>query len=213
MERCLLHTHAHTRRRRRTGVRWQHSGTNTREGGWRAYEAVHPINQETRILGAAASAAKVRVPVANVWRAWREEIRPALPEQSICIPASSPLRSRVMRQHASCDATCKNCCTLSATTKLALVNAYRQLVTLRLHNSSGFTLSVSSGLAQITTRDGPPAPSATPTVCSTANSRGLLFRGCRWRGQQPRRLTLGFGVKDSETSRADIHFFNALFVR
>lgn len=54
-----------------------HSGVNTRGDGWRAYEAVHPINQETRILGADAEAAKVRVPVANVWRAWREEIRPA----------------------------------------------------------------------------------------------------------------------------------------
>jgi hypothetical protein len=57
-----------------------HSGTNTRGDsvdGWRAYEAVHPINQETRILGADQSAAKVRVPVAKGWRAWREEIRPA----------------------------------------------------------------------------------------------------------------------------------------
>lgn len=50
----------------------------------------NPINQETPILGADASAAKVRVPVANVWRAWREEIRPARREKSI--PASSPLQ-------------------------------------------------------------------------------------------------------------------------
>jgi hypothetical protein len=76
-----------------------HSGVNTRGDGWRAYEAVHPINQETRILGADAAAAKVRVPVANVWRAWREEIRPAKKAFS-----HSSLLSTAMRQNSSCDA-------------------------------------------------------------------------------------------------------------
>ena len=47
----------------------------------------NPINQETPILGAAASAAKVRVPVANVWRAWRGD-----PPCEKSIPASSPLQ-------------------------------------------------------------------------------------------------------------------------
>lgn len=105
-------------------------------------------------------------------------------------PPLHPTANKVMRQHASCDARCNKLLHALCDYRMRPVIVYRQLVTLRLH-TSGLTLLVSSLLAQITTRDGLPAPSATPTVCSRTNSRDLLFRGCRWRGQQPRQANPG----------------------
>lgn len=133
----------------------------------------------------------------------RGERRSALREKH------SSLLSTAMRQHSSCDVRTASKHIMHAL--LALVIVYRQLVTLRLH-SSGFTLFVSS-CSLGSPLETASRPSATPTVCSRTNSRGLRFRGCRWRGQQPRRPTLGVGVKDTVTSRAVIHSFNALFVR
>lgn len=144
----------------------------------------NPINQETPILGAAASAAKVRVPVANVWRAWREEIRPARKAFQPPSPLQCVNTRHVMRELQAKHAR------YFAPARLALVIVYRQLVTLRLH-SSGFTLFVSSCLARITARDGlealrnanglqqnelsrpslPRLPVARPTTASQANPR------------------------------------------
>ena len=141
----------------------------------------NPINQETPILGADASAAKVRVPVANVWRAWREEIRPARKAFQPPSPLQCVNTRHVMRELQAKHAR------YFAPARLALVIVYRQLVTLRLH-SSGFTLFVSS-CSLGSPLETASRPSATPTVCSRTNSRGLLFRGCRWRGQQPDRAS------------------------
>ena len=142
----------------------------------------------------------------------RGERRSALREKH------SSLLSTAMRQHSSCDAACKlenSCCTLFAPARLALVILDRQLVTLRLH-TSGFTLFVSSCLARITSRDGLPGP---PQRQRSAAERTLeAFSSAAAGGEansltEPRRPTLGFGVNNTVTSRAAIHFFNVLFVR
>ena len=108
-----------------------HSGTNTRGGsvdGARTRQC-NPINQETRILGADQSAAKVRVPVANVWRAWRGEIRPARKAFS---HSSLPLHLQcVNTRHVIRDANVLHA--LLRLQKFILVIVHRQLVTLRLH--------------------------------------------------------------------------------
>ena len=124
-----------------------HSGFNTRGDGWRAYEAVHPINQETRPLGADAAARKYAFLFANVWRSWRGGDPPCEKKHSSLPPIRAVNTRHVMQD------TNTHACTLSATiTTLVPVIAHRQPVTQRLH-SSGLTLSC---LARIATRDGPP---------------------------------------------------------
>lgn len=138
----------------------------------------------------------------------RGERRSALREKH------SSLLSTAMRQHSSCDVR-----TASEHIMHALLPLQDSLSSSYTANSSlcVCTAAVSRCLSRLASLGSPletaSRPSATPTVCSRTNSRGLLFRGCRWRGQQPRRPTLGVGVKDTVTSRAVIHFFNALFVR
>lgn len=153
---------------------------------------------------------KVRVPAANVWRAWREEIRPAR-------KAFQPPLHCNASTHSSCDAR-----TASKHIMHALWLPQDSSSSSYTANSSlcVCTAAVSRCLSRLASLGSPletaSRPSATPTVCSRTNSRGLLFRGSRWRGQHANSLAgqpWFFGVKDTVTSRAGIHFFNALFVR
>jgi hypothetical protein len=59
-----------------------HSRREYEETDERAYEAVHPINQETLLLGADLLHCCMKGRV-HVWRSWREEIRPAQTHSSL----------------------------------------------------------------------------------------------------------------------------------
>ena len=114
---------------------------------------------------------KVRVPVANVWRSWREGDPPCQKK------AFQP----PYRQHSSCDVGKQtHACTLFATITYIFVTA-QQPVSQRLH-SSGLTLSC---LAQIATRD------CLRNANVLQNSRGHLFRGSRWRGLGDKETLVG----------------------
>lgn len=144
----------------------------------------NPINQETPILGAAASAAESTRSCCKCV----ESVERGDPPCEKSIPASSPLQC-VNTRHVMRELQAKHA-RYFAPARLALVIVYRQLVTLRLH-SSGFTLFVSSCLARITAGNGlaalrnanglqqnelsrpslPRLPVARPTTASQANPR------------------------------------------
>ena len=109
------------------------------------------------------------------------------------IPASSPLRC-VNTRHVTREMQNDPARSLRLQ-KLALVIVHRQLVTLRLH-SSGFTLFVSCCLARITSRDGLQSLRNANGLQQRTNSRGLLFRGSRWRGPTTANRPIpGLGLK------------------
>ena len=166
----------------------------------------NPINQETPILGAAASAAESTRSCCKCV----ESVERGDPPCEKSIPASL---STAMRQHSSCDArTASKTCTLFCSCK----TRSRHRIPPTRHSASAQQRFHAVCLVLPRSDHRWKRPRGPPQRQRSAAERTLEAFSSAAAGGEANRLagqTLGFGVKDTLTSRAAIHFSNALFVR